>query len=1132
MLQPFLVIGVGGSGGKTLRALRHALELRLAQEDWRGGWPQAWQFLHIDSPVHQDGAEFSAPMLPPSDYFGLAQPGGDYIGLHKKIMSGIDPKYAAEIARYLPSPLEVKVDVTIGAGKYRAVGRALVLSRLDDIRKRISRSTDLMTTGDAIAKLNSLGKALGATAAVGTPTPIVLIVSSIAGGSGAGQYMDIAEAVKDANKGTTWINGMYSILYAPDVFESVGNTDVLGANALFAMSESMAGMWSKDFSRSSEAVYQKFGIQIPNLGTDPKIHFGPRFNYVIGRGNSQVTFANQPEVYKAVAASLSTWLTDERVQSGLQSYTVANFDANLGALGLTDRSGLGVVNKDTPPFASLGFGRVTLGRDRFVDYSAERLARSCIDKLMDGHKDYLDERNTNINDQIQQKAHLVFADFKSDLGLGNSNPEQLDVISSVRPNRAALLASVRESFLRGAARGANQDGAMSPNAWNDLLGITYSQLATAEGPFAREDRSLRSTSLQRWTTEQRRQTLTAVSRYSSQMGIQISIELLRKLEAELQTQASIVARKQSEAATYGSKISTVISSNLQAAQGASSLPHNHEVVMTTVARMADCFSWYLESEMLSELGRLLIDYQANFIAPLKNNLISMLSTLEKVTSAANKSETIQNAYLDWPKPLDPSVPPKYNPPQNECLLVDLAEFPNEYLKLMSASVPGSSANTAVDAALDQVIAGSLILDDLEESRSWSFISEDQAWVPISREARRDGNQMPQPAQFTISANPLDYLERAHFWLRRSGQAFNDYLTEDLADYLDPAKHPQVEIFDRQKRFREQFAKAFAMSEPLVDLNPGLLSEIHNTTINNRDTVVSTIPFAVNSAIYSEVSTILQPIWTPTSDSWFNQNAKVQSIDIFSVQKPYQPIVMSSIFGPVGTAWIMAQDDEEKREDFFMWRRSRTLWDSIPASPEKKKAMIRGWYVARTLSQVKETVDSKNQPKIEIWSNQTFNYVSFPYPLVTKEAVGPSDYLGAIFYSLGIALGMCNSQGNLTPIYSYQRLMDLGDIRNPASSEFLRWIQKGRLLDEDQPEPKVDRAGPTGEGVENINARKAKIKEHLGKLSKRFTDEIEALDPRKDEDRLNLTWELRDQVRDAFKELLDAADQVSEEEDDL
>ena len=44
MLRPFLLVGIGGSGGKTLRALRVALERRLVEiPDWDGGWPDAWQ---------------------------------------------------------------------------------------------------------------------------------------------------------------------------------------------------------------------------------------------------------------------------------------------------------------------------------------------------------------------------------------------------------------------------------------------------------------------------------------------------------------------------------------------------------------------------------------------------------------------------------------------------------------------------------------------------------------------------------------------------------------------------------------------------------------------------------------------------------------------------------------------------------------------------------------------------------------------------------------------------------------------------------------------------------------------------------------------------------------------------------
>ena len=85
MLSKFLLVGVGGSGGKTLRALKNNLELRLTQAGWDTGLPAAWQFLHIDSPVIQDGTGFPAPMLPATDYMGLSKAGQIY-----KCISTID----------------------------------------------------------------------------------------------------------------------------------------------------------------------------------------------------------------------------------------------------------------------------------------------------------------------------------------------------------------------------------------------------------------------------------------------------------------------------------------------------------------------------------------------------------------------------------------------------------------------------------------------------------------------------------------------------------------------------------------------------------------------------------------------------------------------------------------------------------------------------------------------------------------------------------------------------------------------------------------------------------------------------------------------------------------------------------
>ena len=1127
MLQPFLLVGVGGSGGKTLRALRHSLELRLKQEDWQEGWPKAWQMLHVDSPVSQDGASFPAKLLTNDLYFNLVDPGSTYKATYGAVTADLPAKHLAEIEKAIPSANDVNVQITIGAGKFRGVGRTLVLAKMKELTARISESFATMTSDGAISQLDSLGRKLGAKPAQGkNSTPIIIVISSIAGGSGAGQYIDVAEAIKFAKRNDPAVNSIFSILYAPDVFKSVGNTDVIAPNALFAMAESMAGLWSNDLPEASYELYLKMGLQLAERG-GPITHIGPRFNYVIGRQNSNVTFSDQPDVYKAVSASLSTWLTDENVQDGLQTYTVANYIADMGALNLTDNSGLQVANVHTPPFGSLGFGRVGLGRDRFTDYAAERLTRTAIDRMLNAHNINGDSKKTS-EQLVEMRAAESFNEFLKEMKFTfKADPQTFEVLNAIEPTRETLFAEFKGYILNRASEGLNpRTNTQTVQAWSENLQSAYND--RIDWALEQEEKN-REQKAKEWVESACLRTRKVVAGTISQHGIKVAIELLSKLDAELKSQATLMQKRQAKYAEDSVSITNWVQPGLTSVQGEKGLPADHLSVQNALEQTKNCFWTHALGILYGFVANLIEDYATNYLRPLKDELVAGDSALFKLTDRQNQSDLVQNAYDSWPKPESTDVPPKYDPAPNEFLLVETAEFPKEYLRLISESVSDDRRSNARGVVTDQILMGDLVLEHLDQP--WRLIHEERAWIPKEPGARADKTQAQQSARFHFETQPEEYLERTHLWLQRKESEFYKYLHEDLANYLDVNKHDPSIIADRVKKFREQFNEAVDASEPLVKLNPSLLQEIHNTSITSRDTVISVLPFDRSGPLFDIVNNKLTGLidgsgkGAPSYDS----SARVPNIDIFSVQKPYQPMVMDSIFNPIASSWNGAQNSSEKRQNFLTWRRGRPLFETIPAAPEKKRAMLRGWYVARVLGQMKESFDPNFGPEIEIWSPKDYAFESFPFPLALEGIVEPHDYPGAIMSSLVIALTKCNSDSSLKPLRAYQRLIELGEIEHVSKSAIVQWITRGTMTFDLQPIPLEQNAGSPQSSVED---RRTKVRTYLAKISNDFKKSIEGIDPRIDGSKLNLTWELNAEIRKALNELLEAADKAAEIESDI
>lgn len=161
MLRPFLLVGVGGSGGKTLRAVRKSLQLKLEQEKWSGGWPDAWQFLHIDSPISQDGVSFPAPLLPLDEYLSLVPSGVGYETIYDSLRNRVDASVVSDLEKALPSQEEVNVPIHMGAGAFRAIGRTISAASLGVIQGKLKAVLAKMTTASANGQLAQLTAHMG-----------------------------------------------------------------------------------------------------------------------------------------------------------------------------------------------------------------------------------------------------------------------------------------------------------------------------------------------------------------------------------------------------------------------------------------------------------------------------------------------------------------------------------------------------------------------------------------------------------------------------------------------------------------------------------------------------------------------------------------------------------------------------------------------------------------------------------------------------------------------------------------------------------------------------------------------------------------------------------------------------------
>jgi hypothetical protein len=1103
MLSKFLLVGVGGSGGKTLRALRSNLELKLDQANWTEGLPMGWQFLHIDSPVIQDGTGFPAPMLPATDYKGLSKSGQKYADAYANVFNYVESQDLDDYKHFLPDEKEVNVDITAGAGQFRGVGRVLALSAHDQIKHALRSKLDMLLRAEAGPELSRLAGQLGLDSQI-QPSPTIIIISSIAGGSGAGQFLEIAEMIKGLEPAKNWVHEIFNMLYAPDVFTEV-DPELLAGNALFAMGEIMSGLWTSP-AKGTVRMTGRMGANIPYQDSDYKT--GAKYNFMIGKGG----FAEQQDVYLAVASSLTTWMTDQEVNDKITAFSRGNFSASTLESNLPDHSGLKEANKDATPFMALGFGRVGLGKERFVAYSAQRLARSAIDRMLYAHT--LEDPKFALKTEeewVTFFAEKNLFDFIDGVQLNEETEEHNDIIDAIRPNRDGFYADLKSQVLAVASQTLNpKSNAQSLVEWDDSLRAGFNQHIEQ---FLDSEAKDRNAIMRPWVKQKKTDVLALTSRYVAQQGIKVTAEILHRLSSKLVGVADELRAEAEVSLKYAADLSSYIRGELGKfpEKNQNEIPAGHEVVEAALNEVAFSFYYRAEANLKQQVATLVADMAENFIDPLNSDLLGIYRGL--------LSQKEDFAY--WSTEESISVPRNFEPSKNEKLLIETADYPNQFAELVNNSVASDRRANAMRVVVSEVIMGGLALPNLDHRNYWEFITTTRDWVPSLREAREDSQQNAQSAKFDVSINPVDYLERSRKWMKQIGTPFAGFINESLSSYLTNERDKSI-LRDRQERFLAKLEEAITDGAPLVDINQGLLAKIHDSK-PKTDVVVSTFPIDSTSPIFEKVGAILERkgLTGSIGGKTFDSQSSNQSIDFFSVHQGVQPMVLDSILGPISQYWNAHSGRPATRQSLMQHRRPRYLYESIPAGDKPKQDILKGYLIARALKQFKTDKDLTDAeraikgPKLYVWSGEGNKWLSFPHPLLSADEIAPLDFPGGILFSISLAIVACNGTQSLDPLEPYKRLQHLADFKSSASI-IKRWVLKGDLGEAPTPDPK--RAGSKEDQPQvRRDTLIAYLNDYVQKYESKFAKQVLSPD-HEDAKEKDLTWELREPLLEAIKSL--------------
>ena len=1054
-----MIVGLGGSGGKTLGFLMDELRFRLGdawtEHSGRKTLPECWQFVHIDVPSVADtqGSNLAT---------GVQNQGGRYIGLtdstssYNKLDSVLanqltSNKQLGYFARWRPEPSQAsKIPISAGAGAARAVGRVVTLSAASNIFAGLTSVVEKIQGQRANEDLAWLQQTYTKSTDPDAQT-LVMMVSSIAGGSGASMVLDVSDLIRGLQESNIDGEHTAAFLYTPDVFGDLIAQP--GAGSIATISELLAAL-----NRSNEA-WTKEEWRIISGGGAPMPTSpgrGPLNLFPVGAKSHGQPFGDSPEdVYRGFSRMLAPLFVDKNVQNDYVAYVTTN--ALKRAKENPDHSTLmteahvsmwGAPKTSFSHFSAWGAATLTLGHDRYKEYAAQRIARHAAEHLTRNH--IINGEGLPPNQAVSRLVGFAQQNF-------------IDTVKLAAPGQPIDEKSIMSEALGGnnfknfASKEAAPFMASLGVAATALLNKLKGQAATSLPIHERSSEYVHD-SLTGWVVGLQANLEKAVLQALSNYGLAVTLQLLHELRADLGKamgqfqQTGTTPNHTSLTNLINQAIAKTVPTDgkkggmIVAAGGAIANALNQEIMKAVGAHGREVAT-PLIANALGEFQTECIDVLVQRLEKINDDIEFALNA----QSVGGVSASFRHAHITrWPTDMNPT-PSHFNAALNEVMVNKVENFDKRFKEHLSTAVSVSGGSEIAEATR-QLITKQVSAEagELQNITGWALkpdsngahphIGREQSFFPSKLATAT--KRTPSKAKYSPKLDSSSLLEYARSWVDIPGTSFSKFTGAGFATWL--SEHSDK--LDRNSEFLTAIRTALNYATPLVEIDQKLVEAIHGPNSFGYSYWFSTLPMSADHPLVDEIKNYWQgfPASRPGNNSGLDKACSVGSdpekIHISSTPAaPYSAIVFKSLMSPVRRDWEAAVSSGAT-QDFWEWRRARPLDHFIPASPEWIMSFLQGWIVGRITGAVKlETLtDKHNSKQVKVYDLASEKWLEFPTDLFGVTALGVRmsawgadesnwNIPGALLESLALAMAKCRGDMGepLGPLDPYIAMLRLG-----------------------------------------------------------------------------------------------------------